>query len=185
MSSTNNQNTIDQLLERVALLEGAVSPLLLSLCAGAKLIGFQARERGLEARVHHGAIQELSQFADGGLRGLTKFVNDQAEELSRMQDELEWQKEKRRRLKVRLERMERLFEELSLRMEATRCRCGCAEEEERLDYINVENLLEGFGVDDNAEHLDPLGAFRERGQVSDRGRGLRRRGRITPGPHMM
>ena len=84
MSSTNNQNTINQLLERVALLEGAVSPILLSFCTGVELISFQARERGLEARVHHGAIQELFQFADRGLQGLTKFVNSQAEELSRM-----------------------------------------------------------------------------------------------------
>jgi len=106
-------------------------------------------------------------------------------ELEETQEELERQKEKRRRLKVRLERMERLYEELSLRMEATRCRCGCAEEEgDRLDSINVEDLLEGFSFDED-ERLDPPGGFREHGQVSDRGRGLRRRGRITPHPHMI
>ena len=107
-------------------------------------------------------------------------------ELRETQDELERQKEKRRRLKARLERMERLFEELSLRMEVTRCRCGCAEEEgDRLDDINVETLWEGFSVDDDEGGLDPLGAFREHGQVADRGRGLRRRGRIISHSHMM
>ena len=106
-------------------------------------------------------------------------------ELEETQKELEWQKEKQRRLKVWLERMERLYKELSLQMEATRCRCGCTEEEgDRLDPINVEDLLEGFRVDDD-ECLDPPGGFRERGQVSDQGRGLRRRGRIAPHPHMI
>ena len=60
--------------------------------------------------------------------------------------------------------MEKLYEKLSLQMEVTRCWCGCAEEEgDRLDHINVENVSEGFGVNDDTECLDPLGVFRERG----------------------
>ena len=97
-----------------------------------------------------------------------------------MQDELREEKEKRRRLNVRLEKMERLYEELSLWMEATRCRCGCAEvEEEQLDTIDVESLLEGFSVSNDDAVPDPLSTFGKRGQVSDRGRGLHRRGRIS------
>ena len=121
------------------------------------------------------------------VRELTQFVNSQSDvlrqtqnELKETQDELKEEKAKRRSLKVRLEKMERLYEELSLRMEATRCRCGCSEaEEERLDAIDVENLLEGFSVGDDDEVPDPPSTFGERGQVSDRGRGLHRRGRIS------
>ena len=94
-----------------------------------------------------------------------------------MQDKLKEEKEKRR-LKVWLERMERLYKELSLQMGVTGCHCGCSEEEEdQLNYICVENML--GSVDSDGECSDPLSMFGERGQVSDQGQGLHWKDRIS------
>ena len=139
----------------------------------------------MDGRHNHSDIEELARFTTEELQTCDQFLNDQLDVLKETRQELERQKEKWRVLKARLGRMERLYVELSLQMEATRCRCGCVDEEDRLDSIDVENLLEGFGVGGEDEHLDPLGVFREHGQVSNRGLELRQRDRIAPDHRMM
>lgn len=124
------------------------------------LTNSQVRERALDALANQEANQGLVKFTVDKLRSLHALFDNQVDALGvtqdvlrETQDELERQKQKRRALKARLGQMERLYVELSLHMEVTRCRCRCPREEDMLDSIDVKNLLEGFGVDDAVGHL--------------------------------
>jgi len=114
------------------------------------------------------ATQELAQLVKDQSDTLRKMQDNLVEsqgELEKVKGELEEVKDKLEEVKDELEEMQDdlrgmkgLYDELSLRMEATRCHCGCREEEgEELDFIYVDTLLEGFG--ESAVVLDDDGYF--------------------------
>jgi len=97
--------------------------------------------------------------------------------MRRQDDALRRERERRRELEGQLAEMWRMMEEMRRRLDrVTVCHCEEGEEEGSevmLDFIDVDNLLEGFDVGEDDEHFDPTNTFRERDQELDQGNSRR------------
>jgi len=90
--------------------------------------------------------------------------------MRRQNDTLRGERERRRELEGQLAEMWRMMEEMRRRLDrVTVCHCEEGEEEGSevmLDFIDVDNLLEGFTVDDD-EHFNPPRTFERDGPEGD------------------